>query len=47
MLFWELAIKHLGFRFEEIAGAIKTIFAPKGDAVVEANLRALQAGIEN
>ena len=41
------AIKHLGFSTEEIAEAIKTIFAPKGDAVVEANLRALQAGVDN
>jgi indolepyruvate ferredoxin oxidoreductase beta subunit len=41
------AIKHLGFSFEEIAEAIKTIFAAKGETIVEANLRALQAGIEN
>jgi len=40
------AIKHLGFSKEEIEEAIKTIFAPKGEAIVEANLRALQAGME-
>ncbi len=39
------AIKHLGFSAEEIEEAIKTIFARKGEAIVEANLRALQAGI--
>ncbi len=40
------AITHLGFSQEEIEEAIKTIFAPKGEAIVEANLRALLAGIE-
>jgi len=39
------AIKHLGFSQEEIETAIKTIFASKGEAIVEANLRALQAGL--
>jgi indolepyruvate ferredoxin oxidoreductase beta subunit len=37
---------HLGFSQEEIEEAIKAIFAPKGEAIVEANLRALLAGIE-
>ncbi|MDD2331363.1 MAG: indolepyruvate oxidoreductase subunit beta [Candidatus Cloacimonetes bacterium] len=41
------AISHLGFSVEEIEQAIKTIFARKGEAIVEANLRALRAGIEN
>lgn len=40
------AIKHLGFSAAEIETAIKEIFARKGDVIVEANLRALQAGIE-
>jgi indolepyruvate ferredoxin oxidoreductase beta subunit len=40
------AITHLGFSQEEIEEAIKVIFAPKGEAIVEANLRALKAGIE-
>ena len=40
------AITHLGFSQEEIEEAIKAIFAPKGEAIVEANLRALLAGIE-
>lgn len=39
------AIKHLGFAPEEIETAIKTIFAAKGEAILEANLRALQAGL--
>lgn len=39
------AIKHLGFGADEIEDAIKTIFARKGEAIVEANLRALQAGL--
>ncbi|MEN6444829.1 MAG: indolepyruvate oxidoreductase subunit beta [Candidatus Cloacimonas sp.] len=39
------AITHLGFTLEEIEEAIKVIFAPKGEAIVEANLRALQAGM--
>jgi indolepyruvate ferredoxin oxidoreductase beta subunit len=39
------AIKHLGFSADEIEASIKAIFTSKGEAVVEANLRALQAGI--
>ncbi len=39
------AIEHLGFSQEEIATAITSIFQRKGEAIVEANLRALQAGI--
>ncbi|PKN73007.1 MAG: indolepyruvate oxidoreductase [Candidatus Cloacimonetes bacterium HGW-Cloacimonetes-3] len=39
------AIKHLGFTQEEIEEAIKSIFARKGELIVDANLRALQAGI--
>jgi len=39
------AIKHLGFTQPEIEAAIKAIFARKGDVIVEANIRALQAGI--
>ena len=31
---------------EELQSAIRTIFARKGDAVVEANLKAFQAGFE-
>ena len=40
------AIKHLGFTQTEIEDAIKTIFARKGEVIVEANLRALQAGMK-
>jgi len=39
------AIKHLGFSSAEIEEAIKAIFARKGELIVEANLRALHAGI--
>ncbi len=39
------AIEHLGFSSEEIETAIRAIFAAKGEQIVEANLRALQAGI--
>ncbi len=40
------AIGHLGFSAAEIETAIQTIFARKGETIVEANLRALKAGIE-
>lgn len=40
------AIKHLGFTQEEIAEAIKSIFSRKGGKIVEANLRALEAGLK-
>jgi len=40
------AISHLGFSVSEIENAIKVIFERKGEAIVEANLRALQAGID-
>ena len=40
------AIKHLGFSQAEIEAAIRSIFAAKGELIVEANLRALQAGID-
>ncbi len=40
------AIGHLGFSAPEIEAAITAIFSRKGDVIVEANLRALQAGIE-
>ncbi len=39
------AIGHLGFSREEIEEAIKEIFSRKGEAIVESNLRALEAGI--
>jgi len=39
------AIKHLGFSAVEIQDSIKAIFASKGEAIVEANLNALQSGI--
>lgn len=39
------AIKHLGFSAEEMETAIKSIFERKGEQIVEANLRALRAGI--
>lgn len=39
------AIGHLGFSLAEIEAAIKAIFTRKGEAVVEANLRALKAGM--
>lgn len=39
------AIKHLGFSVDEIENSIKNIFSPKGDAIVVANLKALNAGI--
>ncbi len=41
------AIKQLGFSNEEIIAAIKAIFSSKGEAIVEANLRALEAGINS
>ncbi len=41
------AIEHLGFTSAEIEAAIKAIFNRKGDAVVDANLRALNAGLRN
>ena len=40
------ATKQLGFDSIEFEQAISTIFASKGDAIVEANLRALKAGLE-
>jgi len=40
------AIDKLGFSSQEIENSIKAIFARKGDTVVEANLRALKAGID-
>ncbi len=39
------AIKYLGFSAQEMETAIKSIFERKGEQIVEANLRALQAGI--
>jgi indolepyruvate ferredoxin oxidoreductase beta subunit len=39
------AAKHLGFSAEELSEAIKAIFSRKGDQIVEANLRALEAGL--
>ncbi|HQB98335.1 MAG: indolepyruvate oxidoreductase subunit beta [Candidatus Cloacimonadaceae bacterium] len=39
------AIKHLGFSEQEIADSISAIFSRKGEAIVEANLKALKAGI--
>jgi len=41
------ASKHLGFAPEEFEQAIQTIFARKGELIVEANLRAFRAGLEN
>lgn len=38
------AAKYLGFENSEIEQAINSIFARKGSAIVEANLRAFQAG---
>lgn len=40
------AIKHLGFSAAEIIASIQKIFARKGELIVEANLRALQAGMD-
>jgi indolepyruvate ferredoxin oxidoreductase beta subunit len=39
------AISKLGFGGEEIENSIKSIFARKGDNVVEANINALRAGM--
>lgn len=39
------AIGHLGFEVPEIEEAIRVIFGRKGEAIVEANLRALRAGV--
>ncbi len=39
------AVRQLGFSPEEIEAAIKAIFSRKGEAIVEANLRALNAGL--
>ncbi|MDD4687129.1 MAG: indolepyruvate oxidoreductase subunit beta [Candidatus Cloacimonetes bacterium] len=41
------AIKQLGFSADEIGESIKSIFVRKGEAIVDANLRALQAGISH
>jgi indolepyruvate ferredoxin oxidoreductase beta subunit len=41
------AIEQLGFSSDEIISAIKAIFSSKGEAIVEANLRALDAGINS
>lgn len=40
------ATKQLGFTPEEIEKAIKTIFERKGEVIVESNLRAFRAGLE-
>jgi indolepyruvate ferredoxin oxidoreductase, beta subunit len=40
------ATKQLGFAPEEFKTAIKTIFERKGEVIVEANLRAFQAGLD-
>jgi indolepyruvate ferredoxin oxidoreductase beta subunit len=40
------ATRNLGFTPEEIEQAITAIFSRKGEQVVEANLRALKAGLE-
>ncbi|MFO7660425.1 MAG: indolepyruvate oxidoreductase subunit beta [Candidatus Cloacimonadaceae bacterium] len=40
------AAKQLGFSQEELEQAITDIFSRKGEAIVEANLKALQAGLE-
>jgi len=40
------AAKQLGFTKEELEHAITSIFTRKGEAIVEANLNALQAGLE-
>jgi len=38
------ASKHLDFSFEEFESAIQAIFAKKGEAIVETNIRAFKAG---
>ncbi len=40
------AARNLGFSREELEQAITAIFSRKGETVVEANFRALQAGLE-
>ncbi|MBI9032181.1 indolepyruvate oxidoreductase subunit beta [bacterium] len=40
------AVKTLGFSLEQIENSIKEIFGKKGDAIVEANIKALRAGFE-
>ena len=40
------AIGHIGFSETEITEAIRDIFSRKGEAIVDSNLRALQAGIQ-
>jgi len=40
------AIDKIGFSQQEIEDAIRTTFAGKGDKIVNANLLALQAGIQ-
>jgi Pyruvate/2-oxoacid:ferredoxin oxidoreductase gamma subunit len=39
------AATHLGFSAEELSKAITDNFSRKGDQIVEANLRALAAGM--
>ncbi len=40
------AVKTLGFTIEQIEESIKTIFGRKGQAIVDANIKALKAGFE-
>lgn len=40
------AIQELGFSYEEIANSIQAIFQSKGESIVEANIRALEAGMK-
>ena len=47
MVLLGMAARHIQIlSAEELQDAIRTIFARKGDAVVEANLKAFQAGFE-
>lgn len=41
------AINHIGLGREKIEAAIRTVFSRKGEAVIEANLKALEVGAKN
>ncbi len=40
------SVKTLGFTLEQIEDAIKVVFGRKGDAIVEANIKALRTGFD-
>jgi len=47
MILLGAAADALGMDFDLLKAAVRTVFAAKGDAIVEMNLRALEIGREN